>query len=67
MQCSGEAEYVADIAPAKGEVHAAFVTTTVANCDLDVVDPSEALVTPFKDNDTFPNPYRKMLKLFLKL
>ena len=43
-QCTGEAEYVGDIAPAKGEVHAAFVTTTLANCDLDVVDPADALV-----------------------
>jgi xanthine dehydrogenase/oxidase len=43
-QCSGEAEYVADISPAKGELAAAFVISDVANCDLDTVDPSEALV-----------------------
>jgi len=43
-QCSGEAEYVSDIAPFKGEVHAAFVISTQANCELDKVDPSEALV-----------------------
>jgi hypothetical protein len=27
-----------------GELFGAFVITDVANCDLDVVDPSEALV-----------------------
>lgn len=43
-QCSGEAEYVSDIAPFKGEVHAAFVISTQARCDLDTVDPSDALV-----------------------
>ncbi len=43
-QCTGEAEYVADISPAKGELHAAFVLTNIANCDIDVVDASEALV-----------------------
>ncbi len=53
-QCTGEAEYVADIAPTKGEVHAAFVTTTIANCDLDVVDPSEALVIIFRKLQNYP-------------
>jgi CO/xanthine dehydrogenase Mo-binding subunit len=43
-QCTGEAEYVADISPSKGELHAAFVISNIANCDLDVVDTSEALV-----------------------
>ena len=43
-QCSGEAEFVGDIAPAKGELCAAFVISDAANCDIDVVDPSEALV-----------------------
>ena len=43
-QCTGEAEYVADISPSKGELHAAFVISNIANCDLDVVDTLEALV-----------------------
>jgi len=43
-QCSGEAEYVSDISPFKGEVYAAFVISTQARCELDNVDPSEALV-----------------------
>lgn len=43
-QCTGEAQYVNDIPHQKGELFAAFVNSTIANCDLDVVDPSEALV-----------------------
>ena len=43
-QCSGEAEFISDIAPAKGELCAAFVISDAANCDIDVIDPSEALV-----------------------
>jgi xanthine dehydrogenase/oxidase len=43
-QCTGEAQYVNDIPHQKGELFAAFVNSSVANCDLDVVDASEALV-----------------------
>lgn len=44
IQCTGEAEYTNDLPNLPGELHAAFVYSTVANCDLDMVDPSDALV-----------------------
>ena len=44
-QCTGESQYVNDIPVQKGELFAAFVLTTVANCDLDVVDVSAAMVS----------------------
>ena len=43
-QCTGEAEYIDDIPPIYGELHAAMVQAEQANCDLDVVDASAALV-----------------------
>ena len=43
-QCTGEAEYVNDIPLHKGELFGAFVISNVASCDVDVVDPSPALV-----------------------
>ncbi len=42
-QCTGEAQFVNDIPASAKEVHAAYVTATVANCELDTVDPTEAL------------------------
>ena len=44
-QCTGEAQYVNDIPVQKDELFAAFVLTTVANCDLGVVDVSAAMVS----------------------
>lgn len=46
LQCTGEAIYVNDIPEIPGELHAAFVYSTIANCDLDTVDPTEALAMP---------------------
>ena len=43
VQCSGEAEYINDLPPSPRELHAAFVLTTRANCDIDQVDPQSAL------------------------
>ena len=44
-QCTGEAEYTDDIPPIFGELHAAVVQAQQANCELDVVDASAALVS----------------------
>ena len=44
-QCTGEAEYVGDIAKFKGEVHAAYVNTDQGVGELDTVDASDALVS----------------------
>ena len=46
LQCTGEAIYINDIPEIPGELHAAFVYSTIANCDLDTVDPTEALAMP---------------------
>ena len=46
-QCTGEAEYIGDISKFKGELHAAYVISDQAVGELDVVDPSEALVNSF--------------------
>ena len=47
-QCTGEAEYTDDIPPIYGELHAAVVQAKQANCELEIVDPSAALVSiPF--------------------
>ena len=43
VQCSGEAEYINDIPASPRELHAAFVLTSQANCDIDQVDPEPAL------------------------
>ena len=54
LQCTGEAIYINDIPEIPGELHAAFVYSTMANCDLDTVDPTEALAMPGeKDNSHF--------------
>ena len=45
VQCTGEAEYIDDIPEIKGELHAAMLQSDVAKCELDVVDPSAALVS----------------------
>jgi xanthine dehydrogenase molybdopterin-binding subunit B len=50
VQCAGEAEYVEDIPLASGELHAAFVMTSQANCDIVSVDTAAALV----DINSFP-------------
>ena len=44
-QCTGEAEYTDDIPSILGELHAAVVQAKQANCELEVVDPSAALVS----------------------
>lgn len=44
LQCTGEAIYANDEPILPGELHAAFVYSTVANCELDTVDPTPALV-----------------------
>ena len=41
----GEAEYVNDIQPQKGELFGAFVISTVASANLASIDASEALVS----------------------
>ena len=38
---------MSDLAPAKGELNGAFVISNVANCDIDEVDTSDALVKNF--------------------
>ena len=43
VQATGEAEYVGDIPARHDELHAAFVVTTQANCDVETVDPKPAL------------------------
>ena len=43
VQCTGEAEYVGDIPERHDEVHAAFVVATQANCDIESVNPGEAM------------------------
>lgn len=58
IQCSGEAEYVDDIPGFPYELHGAFVISEVANCELDSVDPSDALaisgVQAFLDHSDIP-------------
>ena len=44
IQCSGEAEYVDDIAPVPNELYAAYVYSKQASCRLDRIDPEPALV-----------------------
>ena len=45
LQCTGEAIYANDIPILPSELHAAFVYSTMANCELDVVDTSVAMVS----------------------
>ena len=45
-QTAGEIQYTADLPTRAGELHAAFVVSTRANCDVLSVDASEALVRP---------------------
>ena len=47
IQCAGEAEFVNDIPAVQGEVHAAFVLTSRANCEISSVNVSKALVSFF--------------------
>ena len=42
-QCSGEAEYINDLPANPKELHAAFVLTQQANCEIDILDPEPAL------------------------
>ena len=44
LQCTGEAIYSGDVPILPNELHAAFVYSTMANCELDTVDTSEAMV-----------------------
>ncbi|XP_059486225.1 uncharacterized protein LOC132202920 isoform X2 [Neocloeon triangulifer] len=45
-QCSGEAEYVNDIPTIPGELHAAFVLTTISTGTISNIDATEALALP---------------------
>lgn len=47
IQCSGELEYVNDIAPMKNELWAAFVQATVVHATIESVDISDAMVTRY--------------------
>ncbi|XP_059083877.1 uncharacterized protein LOC131881124 isoform X2 [Tigriopus californicus] len=46
VQCTGEAEYVDDIPAIPGELFAAYVQSTIGNCNLKTVDPGPALAMP---------------------
>ncbi|XP_078599022.1 uncharacterized protein LOC144874584 isoform X2 [Branchiostoma floridae x Branchiostoma japonicum] len=46
VQASGEAIYINDMPATPGEVYAAFVTSTVANCKLGNMDFSQAMEIP---------------------
>jgi len=58
LQTSGEAEFTNDIPLLPQELHGVLVTTTQANCELDVVDAMEALeldgVESFLDYRSIP-------------
>lgn len=43
----GEAEYIDDIPVRGDELHGVFVVSTTANCQLESIDASEALVIIF--------------------
>lgn len=47
IQCSGELEYVNDIAPMKNELWAAFIQATEVHATVESVDVSDAMVTRF--------------------
>ena len=44
FQTAGELEYVGDLPTKQGELHAAFVLSSRANCDVLTVNTSRALV-----------------------
>ena len=44
FQCTGEAEYADDVASSPRELFAAYVVTTVGNCDITDIDWSVAMV-----------------------
>ena len=44
-QTSGEIQYTGDIPLKQGELQAAFVLSSRANCDIISLDPSDALVS----------------------
>ena len=44
-QTAGEIVFTGDIPVKQGELHAAFVLSSQANCDVESCDPSDALVT----------------------
>ena len=58
LQCTGEAEYGNDIPLVPGELWAALVYSTRGNCELDTVDPSDALamegVEAYVDHQDIP-------------
>lgn len=45
IQCSGEAVYTGDLPTSPGEVYAAFAVSGCSMGEIDVIDPSEALVS----------------------
>ena len=45
-QTSGEIKYTGDIPVKAGELHAAFVLSSKANCDIALIDATEALTMP---------------------
>ena len=45
-QTSGEIQYTGDIPVKAGELHAAFVLSSKANCDIASIDTSEAMAMP---------------------
>ena len=44
-QTSGEIKYTADLPAKEGELHAAFILTSRANCEIVTVDATDALVS----------------------
>ena len=64
-QVAGEAEYVDDIKTVPGEVSAAFVLSTKANCDYTTVNTSLAMV---RNNQSNPDYGQLLLvQFFMKL
>jgi len=41
-KASGEAKFISDKIPTADELHCAFVTSTVGNADIDIIDESHA-------------------------
>lgn len=63
-QCTGEAQYIDDMPKYPGELSAAMVQSQLANCDIDSVDTSAALVNK---NDKLICDFNLILFLFLGL